>query len=50
MYNIKIFGYLQIYHQKALYNKENVAYLKLSFVGGMDLPVHRLHNVKTILI
>ena len=32
MYNTDIFVHLQIYHDKALYNKENMACLKLSFV------------------
>ena len=36
MYNTNIFVHLQIYHDKALYNKGDMACLKLSFVVNVS--------------
>ena len=48
IYNTNFFVYLQIYHDKALYNKGNMASLKL--YHSSLTSAHRLHNVKTKLI
>ena len=39
MYNINIFVHLQIYHEKALDNKEKMACLKLSFVVNVSSQI-----------
>ena len=47
MCNTDIFVHLQIYHDKAIYNKENMACLKLSFVVDVN---SQITHVKTTLI
>ena len=44
MYNINIFVHLQIYHEKALDNKEKMAYLKLSFVVNVSSQIAQCKN------